>query len=70
MWPDNCDGSYDSYCNDYHGFDADSLRTALEENAPPALLKYMDTYWKDYQGDDADFQLHEVRLQMACGVDE
>ncbi|BGP52536.1 hypothetical protein JCM8202_003174 [Rhodotorula sphaerocarpa] len=64
LWPDNCDGSYDAYCDPSREYQ--DTKTILQNNAPPSLLKYMNEYWKDYKGDDNSFWNHEWNKHGTC----
>ncbi|CDR47602.1 CYFA0S34e00518g1_1 [Cyberlindnera fabianii] len=63
LWPDNCDGSYDQYCD-----------KSMEITNPKEivgsyneeLLSYMETYWKDYKGDDESLWEHEFNKHGTC----
>lgn len=61
--PDNCDGTYEQYCApDREYFNI----TAILTESAPCTLKYMQDYWKDYQGDDEDFWEHEFNKHGTC----
>lgn len=62
--PDHCDGTYDANCDatrDYGNISA--ILTGFGETE---LLAYMQTYWKDYQGDDESFWQHEWTKHGTC----
>lgn len=61
--PDNCDGTWEQYCApDREYFNI----TAILTESAPCTLKYMQDYWKDYQGDDEDFWEHEFNKHGTC----
>ncbi|KAI9669519.1 MAG: ribonuclease T2-like [Trizodia sp. TS-e1964] len=63
LWPDNCDGTYEANC------DSSRVYTGIDStigSANPALLDYMNTYWKDYKGDDETFWEHEWSKHGTC----
>ncbi|POY72051.1 hypothetical protein BMF94_4921 [Rhodotorula taiwanensis] len=63
LWPDRCDGSYDAYCDPSREYT--DIRGILQQNAP-SLLPFMDTYWKDGNGDDNSFWAHEWNKHGTC----
>lgn len=74
LWPDNCDGTYEQYCDASR--EVTNITDILAESAP-CILQYMNKYWKDYEGDDETFWEHEFNkhgtcissLEPACYVD-
>ncbi|KAI1814343.1 ribonuclease t2 [Poronia punctata] len=63
LWPDNCDGSYEQFCDSSREYT--NISAILEESAPDTLKK-MQTYWKDYHGDDETFWEHEFGKHGTC----
>ncbi|GAA5915732.1 ribonuclease T2 [Sporobolomyces salmoneus] len=63
-WPDNCDGSYEQYCDQRRQYT--DIRGKLQKYARAGLVDYMDVYWKDYQGDDESFWEHEWGKHGTC----
>ncbi|KAK2732659.1 ribonuclease T2-like [Myotisia sp. PD_48] len=64
LWPDNCDGSYEQYCDrsrEYH-----NITKILKKQQRTELLDYMSMYWKDYQGDDENLWEHEWNKHGTC----
>src|SRR5690349_2572294 len=64
LWPDLCDGTYEANCDslrEYVGI-GDILKSAGQTD----LLNYMNTYWKDYQGNDETFWEHEWAKHGTC----
>lgn len=53
LWPDRCDGSYDSYCQP--SMELTNITAVLQAAGQTDLLAYMDVFWKDYSGDDETF---------------
>ena len=51
--PDFCDGSYTQYCDDLR--DHYNISCILEDHDATDILDFMQTYWKDYQGEDESF---------------
>ncbi|KAL1303264.1 hypothetical protein AAFC00_006677 [Neodothiora populina] len=64
LWPDLCDGSYDANCDDsrYHS----NISAILTEYGADDLLAYMQTYWKDYHGNDQSLWYHEWNKHGTC----
>ncbi|TGJ82469.1 hypothetical protein E0Z10_g6307 [Xylaria hypoxylon] len=63
LWPDNCDGSYEQYCDQNRQYT--NITAILQEKAL-CTLKTMQTYWKDYMGDDESFWEHEYGKHGTC----
>lgn len=63
LWPDHCDGTYDSYCDRSREYD--NLGDIIGA-ADPELLDYMETYWKSNNGDDEGFWEHEWNKHGTC----
>nr|BAK32788.1 ribonuclease T2 [Morchella esculenta]BAK32789.1 ribonuclease T2 [Morchella esculenta] len=64
LWPDNCDGTYDANCDSTRAYtDIPGILTAAGKTS---LLRYMQTYWKDNQGDDESFWEHEWSKHGTC----
>ncbi|OQO05152.1 hypothetical protein B0A48_08172 [Cryoendolithus antarcticus] len=63
LWPDNCDGTYEANCDDTRAY---TNITAILKAASPDTLSYMQTYWKDYQGNDESFWEHEWAKHGTC----
>ncbi|KAF2751833.1 ribonuclease T2 [Sporormia fimetaria CBS 119925] len=64
LWPDRCDGSYDANCDSSRVYR--NISTIIESFGKTDLLKYMQTYWKDYKGDDETFWQHEWSKHGTC----
>ncbi|KAL1957430.1 hypothetical protein VTO42DRAFT_5998 [Malbranchea cinnamomea] len=64
LWPDNCDGSYEQYCDPSREYE--NITAILESHDQGELLDYMNTFWKDYQGDDDSFWAHEWNKHGTC----
>ncbi|KAK7229799.1 hypothetical protein V2G26_001969 [Clonostachys chloroleuca] len=63
LWPDKCDGTYEEYCDSSREV---SNVTAILKSNSPSTLSYMQTYWKDYQGNDESFWEHEFNKHGTC----
>ncbi|KAI0876263.1 ribonuclease t2 [Hypoxylon argillaceum] len=63
LWPDNCDGTYQQYCDLNRQYT--NITAILKEKAP-CTLKTMQTYWKDYEGEDETFWEHEFGKHGTC----
>lgn len=62
--PDHCDGTYDAYCDPNRQYT--NISSIISAAGETALLNYMNTYWKDYQGDDENFWEHEWGKHGTC----
>lgn len=63
LWPDNCDGTYEQFCND----DMETSNVGLiVEGFDKQLFQDMSTYWKDYQGNDKSLWNHEFNKHGTC----
>ncbi|GAA5995433.1 hypothetical protein JCM5350_005972 [Sporobolomyces pararoseus] len=63
LWPDNCDGTYEQYCDMNRQYT--DIRGKLQQQSPTTLT-YMNTYWKDYQGNDESLWQHEWGKHGTC----
>ncbi|PKS05386.1 hypothetical protein jhhlp_008761 [Lomentospora prolificans] len=61
--PDKCDGSWEQYCDESRQY---RNLTAMLNASAPCTLGYMQTYWKDYSGDDESFWEHEFDKHGTC----
>ncbi|KAL2001813.1 hypothetical protein VTN02DRAFT_1188 [Thermoascus thermophilus] len=64
LWPDNCDGTYGANCDPSREYS--NITAILQSQARTELLSYMQTYWKDNQGDDESFWSHEWNKHGTC----
>lgn len=62
--PDNCDGTYEANCDPAREYT--NIRQIISDAGATDLLSYMNTYWKDYQGDDNSFWSHEWGKHGTC----
>lgn len=62
--PDNCDGTYEQYCDPNRQYT--NVSAIIAAAGKTELLTYMNKYWKDYQGDDEDFWEHEWDKHGTC----
>ncbi|KAI1426523.1 ribonuclease t2 [Xylaria sp. FL1777] len=63
LWPDNCDGTYQQYCDQNRQYT--NITAILQEKAL-CTLRTMQTYWKDYTGNDETFWEHEFGKHGTC----
>ncbi|KAI1304481.1 ribonuclease t2 [Xylaria venustula] len=63
LWPDNCDGTYQQYCDPKREYT--NITAILQEKAP-CTLKTMNYLWKDYSGNDESFWKHEFGKHGTC----
>ncbi|ORY89106.1 ribonuclease T2-like protein [Leucosporidium creatinivorum] len=64
LWPDHCDGTYDSTCDSSRVYT--NISAILSEGGAQSTLDYMNVYWKDYNGDDESFHEHEWSKHGTC----
>ena len=64
LWPDHCDGTYDANCDSARAYT--NITQILTAAGATDLLSYMNTYWKDYQGNDESFWEHEWGKHGTC----
>ncbi|KAL8638154.1 MAG: hypothetical protein Q9228_004663 [Teloschistes exilis] len=64
LWPDHCDGSFDQYCDPNRQYT--NISSIISAAGRTDLLDYMNTYWKDYQGNDESFWEHEWGKHGTC----
>ncbi|KAF2470361.1 ribonuclease T2 [Lindgomyces ingoldianus] len=64
LWPDRCDGTYDANCDTTR--DYSNISAIIQSFGKTDLLSYMQTYWKDYQGNDQTFWQHEWTKHGTC----
>ncbi|KAM0790833.1 hypothetical protein ACM66B_004678 [Microbotryomycetes sp. NB124-2] len=64
LWPNHCDGTYDASCDSSRAYT--NIRSILQNGGASSTLAYMDTYWKDYQGQDESFWAHEWGKHGTC----
>ncbi|KAL8814852.1 MAG: hypothetical protein Q9223_005961 [Gallowayella weberi] len=62
--PDNCDGTYEQYCDQSRQYT--NISSIISAAGQTDLLNYMNAYWKDYQGDDESFWEHEWGKHGTC----
>ncbi|PGG99534.1 ribonuclease T2 [Blastomyces parvus] len=64
LWPDNCDGSYEQYCDKSREYS--NITAIMEARGETQTLNDMNTFWKDYKGDDESFWAHEWNKHGTC----
>ncbi|KAG9239069.1 ribonuclease-like protein T2 [Amylocarpus encephaloides] len=64
LWPDHCDGTYDQNCDSKRAYT--NITQILKAFGKTSLLSYMNTYWKDYTGNDESFWEHEWGKHGTC----
>lgn len=63
LWPDNCDGSYEQFCDrnlEIHGVEP------ILDKFEPGLYDEMKTYWKNFNGNDELLWEHEFNKHGTC----
>lgn len=67
LWPDNCDGSYEQFCNGKLNIQRGDIRRILvDEFHDPELLLKIETSWKNFNGDDELLWVHEFNKHATC----
>lgn len=64
LWPDHCDGTYDANCDASRAYT--NITQILQAAGKTDLLSYMNTYWKDVNGNDESFWEHEWGKHGTC----
>ncbi|KOS21474.1 Ribonuclease Trv [Escovopsis weberi] len=64
LWPDNCDGSFPAACDASRAYT--NITDILSAGGADDTLSYMQTYWKDYGGNDERFWEHEWAKHGTC----
>ncbi|KAF2500074.1 ribonuclease M [Lophium mytilinum] len=64
LWPDHCDGTFDANCDASRAYTG--IGDILTSFGKTDVLSYMQTYWKDYQGNDETFWEHEWGKHGTC----
>lgn len=64
LWPDNCDGTYEANCDSRRAYT--NITDILKAAGADETLSLMQTYWKDYQGNDEQFWEHEWGKHGTC----
>ncbi|KAK3075606.1 Ribonuclease T2 precursor (RNase T2) [Teratosphaeriaceae sp. CCFEE 6253] len=64
LWPDNCDGTYDSNCDDSRAYT--NITQILQAAGADDLLSYMQTYWVSDSGSAESFWEHEWGKHGTC----
>ncbi|KAL8826898.1 MAG: hypothetical protein Q9170_007226 [Blastenia crenularia] len=62
--PDHCDGTFDQFCDPNRQYT--NISSIISAAGQTDLLNYMNTYWKDYQGNDESFWEHEWGKHGTC----
>ncbi|CAG8956125.1 hypothetical protein HYFRA_00012042 [Hymenoscyphus fraxineus] len=64
LWPDHCDGSYDSNCDSSRAYTG--IGSILKSFGKNDLVSYMNQYWVDIDGDNESFWEHEWSKHGTC----
>jgi ribonuclease T2 len=64
LWPDNCDGTYESSCDSSREYTG--ISSILTKFGYTSTLNYMNTYWKDIDDNDETFWEHEWSKHGTC----
>lgn len=67
LWPDNCDGSYEQFCDSSLNINNGEIRRIVGETyKDPELLEKMEKVWKNFNGDDEHLWVHEFNKHATC----
>ncbi|CCH63049.1 hypothetical protein TBLA_0J00490 [Henningerozyma blattae CBS 6284] len=75
LWPDNCDGTYEQFCDQSLMIDdVSNLLNSKQFNDPNSnndisgkeLLHLLNTYWKSDRNDDESLWIHEFNKHGSC----
>lgn len=66
MWPDNCDGTYNSYCDASRNYTAIDITNILLDFSRGDLLDEMNTFWINQGAPNSDFWAHEFSKHATC----
>ncbi|GMM35276.1 hypothetical protein DASC09_026010 [Saccharomycopsis crataegensis] len=64
-WPDNCDGTYGSFCN-FENTEVDSVEEVLKSKGEYELISYMNNFWLNDNGTNDAFWSHEFNKHATC----
>ncbi|KAK5173196.1 Ribonuclease T2 precursor (RNase T2) [Saxophila tyrrhenica] len=64
LWPDNCDGTYEQYCDESRQYT--NISDILKADGYTDLLSYMNTYWTSNSGSAESFWEHEWGKHGTC----
>ncbi|KAK0345146.1 Ribonuclease T2 precursor (RNase T2) [Friedmanniomyces endolithicus] len=64
LWPDNCDGTYDSSCDPSRAYT--NITQILQAAGANDLVSYMQTYWVSNSGTPESFWEHEWSKHGTC----
>lgn len=65
LWPDNCDGTYEQFCDDLLNI-KNVTDIILDEFKDENLYKKLQNIWKNFNGRDEDLWLHEYNKHGTC----
>lgn len=66
LWPDNCDGSYEQFCNNSMNINRDIKKIIVDGFNDTELYNKMNKYWKNFNGNDAALWQHEFNKHGTC----
>lgn len=73
LWPDNCDGRYEQFCDSsrqiddvYHLLTSEEFNKEGMEIQGKELLEQMGKLWKSNTGDDESLWIHEFNKHATC----
>lgn len=66
LWPDNCNGSYQSYCDASRNITGEQLTSIILNYGRADLLSEMNKFWVNQGGPNSDLQAHEYAKHATC----
>lgn len=66
LWPDNCDGSWEEFCDDSLNVDSRIKPILVDQFKDPELYEKMARSWKNFNGDDESLWTHEFNKHGTC----
>ncbi|KAK6201231.1 ribonuclease T2-like protein, partial [Scheffersomyces amazonensis] len=67
LWPDNCDGSYEQFCDDELNLKPHEIKSiVVDQFKDNELYSKMIHNWKNFNGDDENLWIHEFNKHGTC----
>lgn len=67
LWPDNCDGTFEQFCDDSLNIKRGDLhRILVEQFRDQELYDKVELYWKNFNGNDEYLWVHEWNKHATC----
>lgn len=67
LWPDNCDGSYEQFCDDSLNLKQNEVVDIIKNQyKDEELIEFMKSNWKNFNGNDESLWTHEFNKHGTC----